>query len=218
MKKAVIIGSGECDAKDIDFSQYKFIIGCDGGAQYLSDAGVVPHAIMGDFDSLDPAVIMEMFMLGVARRGFPEEKDFTDMKGAVDFVSGFDYGQIDFYGATGTRLDHSLGNMMLLFELYQKGIKGRIIDKTNIITAICADGEPASIELDDIPEGWYVSFVPVGECSGVTIKGLKYTADNLDLGIENATRAISNEAADESAEPASVELKSGKLLIFYSKD
>ncbi|MDO4482440.1 MAG: thiamine diphosphokinase [Bacillota bacterium] len=217
-RKAAIFGSGSFDASGVDFSQYKFIAGCDGGTQYLSDAGEVPHMIIGDFDSLDPAVIMEMFMLGVARHGLPAEKDFTDMKAAVDFIAKLDYDSIDIYGGVGTRLDHSVGNMMLLFDLCEKGIKGRIIDSNNIITAVSADKGPASMEIEDVPEGWYVSFVPVGECTGVNIRGMKYTAENLNLGIDNSTRAISNELTAEPEESPSVSIEKGRLLVFYSKD
>lgn len=217
-KKAAIFGSGSFDASGVDFSQYKFIAGCDGGTQHLSDAGVVPHMIMGDFDSLDTSVIMEMFMLGVARHGLSTDKDFTDMKGTVDFISELDYDELDIYGATGTRLDHSVGNMMLLIELYEKGIKARIIDKNNIITAVSASDESVTVDITDVPEGWYVSFVPVGTCKGVTIKGMKYNAERIELGINNSTRAISNECVKEAGEKASVTVESGKLLMFYSRD
>ena len=108
--------------------------------------------------------------------------------------------------------------MMLLFELYEKGIKGRIVDSNNIITAVSAEKGPVTFPIEDVPEGWYVSFVPVGKCSDVTIKGMKYTAENLELGIENATRAISNEMTADSGEAPSVTLGSGKILVFYSKD
>lgn len=214
MKKAVIVGAGSVDLSTVDIDQYTFIAGCDGGTRHLSEASICPHIFLGDFDSLENAVSMEMFMLGVPKRTFNEDKDFTDMKGAMDFITQFDYGQIDIYGATGTRLDHSVGNMMLLFELFEKGVKGRIIDSNNIITAI--EG-PAETVLEDIPEGWYVSFVPVGKCEGVTVKGLKYKAEGLDLDISNVTQAISNENSEDDEQP-SVSIKSGKLLIFYSRD
>ena len=217
-KKAAIFGSGSFDPSGVDFAQYRFIAGCDGGTQYLSDAGVVPHMIMGDFDSLDTSVIMEMFMLGVARHGLSADKDFTDMKGTVDFIAGLDYDELDIYGATGTRLDHSVGNMMLLFELFEKGIKGRLIDTNNIITAVSASEGPVSMDITDVPEGWYVSFVPVGLCKGVTIKGMKYKAENIELGINNSTRAISNEMVEGSEEQASITVESGRLLVFYSRD
>lgn len=216
-KKAAIFGSGSFDASGVDFSQYKFIAGCDGGTKYLSDAGEVPHMIIGDFDSLDTAVIMEMFMLGVARHGLPAEKDFTDMKAAVDFISELDYDQIDIYGGVGTRLDHSVGNMMLLFELYEKGIKGRIVDSNNIITAVSAEKGPVTFPIEDVPEGWYVSFVPVGKCSDVTIKGMKYTAENLELGIENATRAISNEMTADSGRLLRLLWEAEKFSFFTVK-
>ncbi|MBQ4340496.1 MAG: thiamine diphosphokinase [Firmicutes bacterium] len=217
-KKAAIFGSGSFDPSGVDFDQYRFIAGCDGGTQYLSDAGVVPHMIMGDFDSLDTSTIMEMFMLGVARHGLSADKDFTDMKGTVDFIAKLDYDELDIYGATGTRLDHSVGNMMLLFELFEKGLKCRIIDKNNIITAISAADAPVTMEINDVPQGWYVSFVPVGTCKGVTIKGMKYETEGIELGINNSTRAISNECAESSDVPASITVESGRLLVFYSRD
>lgn len=213
--KAAIVGSGSFRGEGVDFSQYKFIAGCDGGTKYLSDLGVVPHVLMGDFDSLDPAVIMEMFLLGVARRGLPADKDMTDMKATLDFVTSLGYDEIDFYGATGTRLDHSMANLMLLLDLCDRGIKGRVINETNIVFAITAVNGPVEQEITDVPEGWYVSFIPIGKCRGVEIRGFKYDLDPTDMDAENAGRAISNEALDT---PGRIRLEAGRLLAFFSKD
>ncbi len=216
MKKAMIVGSGNCDLTGVDFKQYRFIMACDGGANYLSAVSECPHALIGDFDSVEPVVNMEMEMLGVVKHHMNEEvRECTDMKSALDFLAKYDYEQIDLYGALGTRMDHSLANMLMLFELEEKNIRGRIVGDHNIITALMAEGEPVERSLADAPEGWTVSLVLLTHCEGLEITGMKYELEKTDLGLDQVTRCVSNEVETNQAK---VRLEKGRLLIIYTRD
>ena len=216
MKKAMIVGNGNCDLSGVDFKQYRFIMACDGGANALSAVSECPHALIGDFDSVERAVNMEMEMLGVVKHHMNEEvRECTDMKSALDFLAKYDYDQIDLYGALGTRMDHSLANMLMLFELEEKKIRGRIVGTHNIITALLAEDEPAERSLADAPEGWTVSLVPLGSCKGLEITGMKYELEKTDLGPDRVTLCVSNEVEKSLAK---VRLEKGRMLVFYTRD
>ncbi len=193
--RAAVFGSGDLGFESIDFKQYRFLMACDGGANHFSKLGEAPHAIIGDFDSIYPNVLMEMNVLGVARHERPKEKDESDLRLGIDFVINAGYTDIDIYGATGDRMDHSLSNMIMLFDLERKGVAARILDGKNIIIAAVADEEPAEIRFGDLPEGSVVSVLPYGEVKGLSIEGFKYKLNHADLGPANSTLCVSNEGS-----------------------
>ena len=193
--RAAVFGSGELGFENIDFKQYRFLMACDGGANHFSRLGEAPHAIIGDFDSIYPNVVMEMNVLGVARHERPKEKDESDLKLGIDFVINAGYTDIDIYGATGDRPDHSVSNMIMLFDLERRGINARILDGKSIIMAIAADEEPAEVRFGEPLEGSVVSVLPYGPVEGLTIKGFKYETEGCGLGVSNCTLGVSNEGS-----------------------
>lgn len=210
--KAAVFGGGSLGFDKIDFSQYRFIIACDGGANHLSRLSEVPHAVIGDFDSIYPNVVMEMNVMGVARHEHPKDKDDSDLKLGLDFVVNAGYKEIDIYGATGDRPDHSLSNMIMLFDLEEKGVDARILDGKSVIAPMVAKDEPAEARIGGLPEGCYVSVVPFGEVKGLTIKGFKYEADSIDLGVKNATLCVSNEGE------GTVHIEKGRAWLIITRD
>ena len=47
-----IVGAGECAEINFKKEENDFVIAADGGYKYLLEAGIIPDAIIGDFDSL----------------------------------------------------------------------------------------------------------------------------------------------------------------------
>ena len=80
--RAVIVGSGillipgflKSAAENADV-----IIAADGGGLYLYGAGIIPDLLVGDFDSIPPAVL-DYFQRSKAgyHQKLPGKKDFTD--------------------------------------------------------------------------------------------------------------------------------------------
>ena len=185
--------------------------GVDRGALYLLDKGINPLLSCGDFDSINSEQRKEVEQKSKYFR-VKHSEDLTDADFALEnILELFDsVEEIDIYGATGRRLDHFFGNILLLNNEKYNNVKVKIIDDNNIIT-IAHSGQNIFEKI----EGYkYFSIVPIYEDTKMSIKNSKYEVENLVLTL-NRPNATSNEFANEKA----IELEvSSNVLVIYSKD
>ena len=185
--------------------------GVDKGALYLLNKGVNPILSCGDFDSI---TLEERKEVEEKSKYFKvkNSEDLTDaefaLENLLELFNGVEV--IDIYGATGRRLDHFFGNILLLNNEKYNNVKISIIDDNNIIT-VAHSGQNIFEKI----EGYkYFSIVPIYENTVMTIKNSKYEVDNLVLTL-NRPNATSNEFSSEKA----IELQvSANVLVIYSKD
>ena len=194
-----------------DFPSSKLWCGVDKGALYLLNNGIIPILSCGDFDSIT-----------LEQRKEVEEKskyfkvksseDLTDAEFALEHILELfkEVEVIDIYGATGRRLDHFFGNILLLNNKKYQHIKIRIIDDNNIITV----AKKGLTIFENIVGYKYFSIVPIYEDTLMTIKNSKYEVKNLMLTL-NRPNATSNEF--KSNEEIKLEV-SNNVLVLYSKD
>ncbi len=89
------------------------VICCDGAvAELLAWGGRPPDAIVGDLDSLPPA-LRERFADRLHHDG---NQDTNDLTKALDYCLAQGWKDIAILGATGLREDHTLGNLSLLVD------------------------------------------------------------------------------------------------------
>ena len=185
--------------------------GVDRGALYLLDKGINPLLSCGDFDSINTEQRKKVEEKSKYFR-VKDSEDLTDADFALEnILELFDsVEEIDIYGATGRRLDHFFGNILLLNNEKYNNVKVKIIDDNNIIT-IAHSGQNIFEKI----EGYkYFSLVPIYEDTKMSIKNSKYEVENLVLTL-NRPNATSNEFANEKA----IELEvSSNVLVIYSKD
>ena len=185
--------------------------GVDRGALYLLDKGINPLLSCGDFDSINSEQRKEVEQKSKYFR-VKHSEDLTDADFALEnILELFDsVEEIDIYGATGRRLDHFFGNILLLNNEKYNNVKVKIIDDNNIIT-IAHSGQNIFEKI----EGYkYFSIVPIYEDTKMSIKNSKYEVENLVLTL-NRPNATSNEFVNEKA----IELEvSSNVLVIYSKD
>lgn len=84
-----VIGNGKVESIEIikEYSGKSDLVICaDGGAKYLYQAGIRPHILVGDFDSIDPALRKFYHDTGTEIIKFPRHKDYTDMELALDIA------------------------------------------------------------------------------------------------------------------------------------
>ena len=126
MSTAVIIGGGEFPRKPYPRElvlRADVIVCCDGNAlkaflrnrkSIFGDESREPDAVVGDMDSMTPALIRKYARLMVK----VEEQDDNDQTKAYHFVLEHcpDVDTIHFIAATGKREDHTIGNLGLLME------------------------------------------------------------------------------------------------------
>ena len=208
--KAIIIASGKAVNKDIFNELYfdnDFIICADGGLNYLDNLNIIPNLIVGDFDSVDESLLVKYQNIKTIR--FSKDKDYTDTELAIEEAIKSGYREIIIFGATGTRLDHTMANMMLIEKYLKENVEIKIIDNNNIVQIL-----DKNIIINK-KTGYYLSIVPITECiEGITLNGLKYPLDNVNVQ-RGSTLCISNEIVDDKA---IIQLSKGIGLLFLSRD
>jgi thiamine pyrophosphokinase len=170
------------------------VVAADGGAGFLAGIGVTPDAVVGDFDSLDPAIAAQFEGEGVPFVRHPVRKDVTDGELAVDEALRRGAGEVLLAGATGA-LDHTLGHLAILRRQAGRGVAARLVAPGLSVTVLIA---PASVRLA-APAGVRVSLVPLGGDSTVTLTGLDYPLDGGVLPVDACLGIGNHVAADAEA-------------------
>jgi thiamine pyrophosphokinase len=207
-------GNIDCDFA-LDFmgkQKVDFIIAVDGGLSFTRKNKIQPDLIVGDFDSV-PEKIIEQYRREqqVPIREYNPEKDATDTQIALEKALEMKSDRIWILGATGTRLDHVMGNIYILQQAQRQGSQACLVDKHNRISLV--SGERVLKKKEQY--GKYVSFLPLGEkASGVNLEGFKYPLKNAVLS-NDSSLGVSNEIA---AEEAKVSLREGTLIMIESLD
>jgi len=180
------------------------IICADGGVRLARAAGVVPHLVIGDLDSVDTPALAWARRRGARVIIHPREKDKTDTELAVEHAVAAGAGEIDLLGVLGGRVDHALANIALLIAVAEGGRRARILDgRAELFLADAQGAIPGEV-------GDLVSLIPLSDTvTGVATRGLLYPLTGGVLRI-TSTLGISNEI---TALPASVTVKDGRLLV-----
>ena len=206
-KKILVISGGAIEAsfmlKYIEEQQFRYIIAADSGMEFLYKYGKKPDMIVGDFDSVDPAVL-EAYrkMDGIEWKVLRPEKDDTDTESAVQTAAELGAEEIHIVGGTGSRLDHMLANVYLLGLLREEGISAYLVDAHNRVQVI----DQRTVIKRETQYGKYVSLLP--------FMGMKYPLEDYILDHCHSI-GISNEITGEQAE---IELRTGRLVVIESKD
>lgn len=209
--KALVISGGTPPKKEILLEEIKnsdILIGADKGCETYFKYNFTPDYALGDFDSIDEIYKEKLKDTKVIK--YNTEKDNTDSEIALLKAIELKADEICILGVTGSRIDHVLASLGLLNIALENEIKCYIRDENNFITLINKD----SI-LED--KGYkYISFQAFGEnVQGFSIEGAKYNINNALLTFGSGM-FVSNEFLNENN--INVTIKSGKILIIYSKD
>ena len=209
--KALILTNG--DYGDYSFCQevssYDFIICADNGMKHARKLGILPHLIVGDFDSCNPEDISYFKDKGISFLELPTQKDQTDTEVAMETALQKGARVIDVYGGVGSRMDHSLANIQLVYRCLQKDVDMTLYNSQNIIQMtkqkINLKGEPGAL----------VSLIPfTNAVTGVTTSGLAYPLEKSSFVLGDAL-GVSNYMVGQDA---SVTIESGVLVVIQSKD
>lgn len=197
-----IVGAGAV-APDLSLplGQDDLLIAADAGWLVVDRMGLVPHLVVGDFDSLGrrpdhPNTVV-----------LPTVKDDTDMHAAIKLGLERGYTRFALYGGTGGRLAHTLANLQLLNGLAQQGCRGFLVGDGTVSTAIQNDSLHFPAEMT----GYLSVFCGSGTAGGVTLSGLKYELDRAEL-TSSFPLGVSNEF---TGVPARVSVEDGTLLVLW---
>lgn len=204
-KQCCIFAGGEIhDYDNIHLPENSYVICADGGYAHSQELNIKPDIIIGDFDTLDRALIEDKKNIR-----YPAEKDDTDTMLAIKYALERGYKEISIYGALGGRIDHTIANIQSLMFIQSHGGRGTIYGDTEILTVI-----ENSSAIFPRRNGFYFSVFSLSDKSeGVTIKGVKYPLSDATL-TSDFPLGVSNKI---TADFCDLEVKSGVLLIIYAK-
>lgn len=153
------------------------IICADSGYKHAKKMGIMPDIVLGDFDSYEREAVQCDNV-----QTYPAKKDYTDSEIAVQYALEQGCDEILLLGATGGRLDHTLGNVYLLKTILEHGALGELYDGAVSVwlvqDAITVKGKPGDL----------LSVIPFAEAGDFTTHGLAYPLKNQPLpstGISN---------------------------------
>ncbi|MBN2435021.1 MAG: thiamine diphosphokinase [Spirochaetes bacterium] len=215
MKKALIL----CNGRITDYtilnqalaslmSENPTVIAVDGGAGHAINLGYKIDTALGDFDSIEPEHMEHITENDIEVISFPADKDMTDSELALHHCIQNGFKNLTVAGFSGTRLDHTIGNIMLLAKL-GRDISIRLVDENNE-AFFCTD----IIELE-AHAGANISIIPLfGDIVVKNTEGLHYKLSNKRV-TPGSTLCISNFAVDRKQ---IIELAEGEALITISRD
>jgi thiamine pyrophosphokinase len=211
--KAVLVASGEPHPADTRWlADANLVVAVDGGAAWLASIGRRPDVLVGDLDSVDPALVASLEAAGVPIERHPTQKDASDTALALEYVRRQGVSEAVVIGAFGGRTDHEIANVLLLVaERGASGMDLRLVRGPTLVRCLRA-GERLPIEA---PPGSLISLLPVGgDSGGVVTSGMRYPLQDEPLPL-GSTRGLSNEVV---AADASVQLTAGTLLVIETAD
>jgi len=204
--RAVIISGG--DILDYAYISAQIretdtIICADSGFDHAVKMGITPDIVVGDFDSIASEIPAD-----VARLQYPARKDLTDTEIAIEHARGLGFRDFLLLGAIGSRIDHSLTNILLLTDFLRRGENAVVINENNKVMIT-----NSQLRLNE-PIGSIVSLVPLTDCCGVTSFGLEYVLTNADMAVGKGL-GVSNIMVQNTAD---ITVASGTLLVIIAKD
>lgn len=181
------------------------IICADGGANFLHQLERIPDVLIGDMDSVKPDFLEYCEKEGAAIFRYPTHKDETDTELAVNYCIQKKYSEVILFGATGTRMDHTLGNFYLLNKMMKTGIKAKAVDGINeifLMEHFCQLQLPVNQTIS------IMAYTDTAE--GIFLNGFEYPVQNGQMNHLLPGYGISNVVTEPVQ---TIEVKKGTLLI-----
>lgn len=183
-------------------AKHDFILALDGGGDIALKAGIMPHMVIGDLDSISAQAKEQ---IGRDRLFKVARQDNTDMEKGLDFCKVLKPSMVTVVGAAGGRLDFTLGNLISLLN-YAKYFDIEVKSSSMTVYPLVKGGTFKA------RKGATVSLLPFEKIKNITLKGLKYPLKNETLSL--CQKGVSNMAEEETF---SVSFDKGRLLLAVYK-
>lgn len=200
-KICYIIGAGQFRNNFIKLNEDDILICSDGGYKTALKHHLKVDLLVGDFDSL------KEIPQGINIVKLDKKKDETDLFVSIEEGIKLGYQTFKIYGATGKRIEHTIGNISILLNLKNKNLKGYLIDDYLVYEVLSNETKV----FNQNNRGYFSVFSLTNE-SEISLINLVYELNNykikadFPLGIDN--EFIKNKEA-------SIKVSKGTVLIIY---
>ena len=185
------------------------VVAADSGADHALALGVHVDLAVGDFDSISPTALEAVEQAGGRIERHPVAKDSTDLALALDAATALGPRRILVVGGGAGRLDHLLGELLLLGADAYAGVELDALLGPATFHVVRRERSLAG------QVGELISLVALhGPAVGIVTKGLTYPLRGETLA-PGSSRGISNLFA---AREARVALESGVVLAVRPGD
>ena len=204
MKKCIIIANGQPPKKSVVRflmnSGFNTIFCADGGANTALKLGIVPHYIIGDFDSISSEALK--YFEGKSTFIKIKRQNDTDVDKCLKYAVKKKFTHAIILGGTGDRLDHSFCNLGIVLKFSDR-ISIRMIHQKSLLAVYSGQTSFKTI-LDE-----EISIYGFDSKTKITSNGLKYTLTNtpLQFGIKEST---SNVAVKSQIK---LDIRKGKVFV-----
>ena len=182
-----------------------FVVAADGGARFALAAGIVPHLIVGDMDSLGEDLAQEIELRGAELQRHPVRKDKMDGHLAVLAARERGATAAEFVCAAGARVGAVFALPHILLAAERLGLRSSVVADWGRMFVV----ETGSRTLEG-KAGDSISVFPLaGQATGLTLKGMGYPLTNATLE-PGDTLGFHNELVGGQAK---VSVEGGTLLI-----
>lgn len=194
----LIFGNGEFKNKNLLNRVFEFenvfVIGVDGGCDYLIENKIKIDLAIGDFDSIRYTDILHD-----TPNIIKTDMNISDLEFAINYCMDENFDKMYLFGFTGRRADHFLFNLRCLNKAFNNGMEIFIIDEFNVITLL--EGE-RFFEKENFK---FFSIVPIYDDTTISIEGSKYDLKNENIDLFS-TLTMSNEWKKEKVKVSSDKL------------
>ena len=207
-----MIAHGDVDPEDrAQLDGADLLVAADGGTLALERWGIVPHAIVGDLDSLGLERARSYEARGVVVVPYSPEKDESDLELALAYVVKAKADDIVLLGIFGgERFDHELANVLLIAADAYRGRRMRAVRGDVTVRAVHG-GE--QLELAGAAGDLVTLLAVNGDAVGVRTHRLRYPLAGETLPFGTA-RGLSNLVVTAGA---SVACDRGVLLVIETR-
>jgi thiamine pyrophosphokinase len=203
LRALVFAGGDPPDVAALPDQPPALVIAADSGLAHARALALPVDLLVGDLDSVDPALVDAAVADGTTVERHPAAKDATDLELALDAALSRGATSVRVVGVHGGRFDHFLANVLLLASPRFAGCR---VDAVLAGTHVTVVRERS--ELTGSPGG-LCSLLPVGgPAVGVVTERLQFPLRRETLP-PGSTRGVSNVFLEPTA---SVSLDDGTLL------
>ncbi|WP_419864821.1 thiamine diphosphokinase [Candidatus Poriferisodalis sp.] len=187
------------------------VIAVDRGLAHTLRLGLRPHVVVGDFDSVDPAMLQttrEQWPDLVVRR-HDRHKAHSDLDLALSFAWGLDPAEIALAGGGGGRLDHMMTSVTMLARPRYAALPLTAYIGASVVRAATA-GMDMRLPVDD---GNLLTLLAVGGAASMHTRGLRWNLSATTPLASAASLGLSNELIEPEAH---VRVQAGTVLAIQT--
>lgn len=202
MFQALLICNGQNPGAAFVRAQAKaadLVVAADGGANVAFACGVTPDVVIGDLDSVQPNVKRHFTQTAFIH---VKRQDNTDFEKALDYLQAREVTDCIIVGATGKRLDFTIGNFLSVYP-YLKHMRICFKSPKWQVYPLIKGGRFSA------QKNARMSILPLSPLKGLSLKGLQYPLHQVNWRIGQT--GLSNVVKNKNFE---IQLEKGFLLLY----